>query len=258
MKNHIKLYNVFLLAAILLCNVVYAQNNARKEYIRKYKELAVEQMNKYGIPASITLAQGCLESADGTSRLAVKAHNHFGIKCKDWNGKKIYHNDDEKGECFRKYRNVEESYKDHSEFLRNGLRYQSLFDLKQTDYKAWAHGLKAAGYATNPKYATMLIEIIEEYKLYQYDGKTGNKKEKPGKAVESSTIYKYSLDRQIYSEDGTPYIIATGVETYDSIAKEYNLFRSEILKFNNLKKKDIPRNMKIEAGTVVYIAKRKK
>ena len=258
MKIHIKLYTILLLAAIVTSNFAHAQNNVRQEYIRKYRDLAVEQMDKYGIPASITLAQACLESANGTSRLAVKANNHFGIKCKEWNGKKIYHNDDERGECFRKYRNVEESYRDHSEFLKNGLRYQSLFDLKPTDYKAWAHGLKAAGYATDPKYAYLLIEIIEENKLYEYDGKISNKKENKGKAVATSTIYKYSLDRQIYSEDGTPYIIATGLETYDSIAKEYNLFRGEILKFNNLKKNEIPRNMKIEAGTVVYIAKRKR
>ena len=145
MKIHIKLYTILLLAAIVTSNFAHAQNNVRQEYIRKYRDLAVEQMDKYGIPASITLAQACLESANGTSRLAVKANNHFGIKCKEWNGKKIYHNDDERGECFRKYRNVEESYRDHSEFLKNGLRYQSLFDLKPTDYKAWAHGLKAAG-----------------------------------------------------------------------------------------------------------------
>ena len=211
-------------------------------------------MNKYGIPASIILAQACLESADGNSRLATKANNHFGIKCgNNWKGKTISHKDGSKKECFRRYNRVEDSYRDHSEFLRKGIRYQSLFDLRKDDYKAWAHGLKAAGYATDPKYARLLIEIIEENKLYEYDNKNVR-----NNAVTTSTIYKYSFDRQIYSDCGTPYIIATGIETYSSLAKEYNLFESEILKFNNLKKKEIPADQKIKAGTIVYIGKRKK
>ena len=262
---------ILLLINILMCNVIFAQNMSRQQYIRKYRKQAVTQMNRYGIPASIILAQACLESADGNSRLATKANNHFGIKCgNNWKGKTISHKDGSKKDCFRRYSRVEDSYKDHSEFLRKGIRYQSLFDLKSDDYKAWAHGLKAAGYATDPKYARLLIEIIEQNKLYEYDNKSNKKK--PGKttldrnvapdgkniAVTASPIYKYSFDRQIYSDGGTPYIIATGIETYSSLAKEYNLFESEILKFNNLKKKEIPADQKIKAGTIVYIGKRKK
>lgn len=271
MNFSISKHSILLFLQIMLCNVMFAQNMSRQEYIRKYRNLAVEQMNKYGIPASIILAQGCLESSDGNSRLATKGNNHFGIKCgNSWKGKTISHKDDSRGECFRKYRKVEDSYKDHSEFLRKGIRYQSLFDLRSDDYKSWAHGLKAAGYATDPKYARLLIEIIEQNRLYEYDNKSNKKKPDktatdrnaaPGGrniAVTASPIYKYSFDRQIYSDHGTPYIIATGIETYSSLAKEYNLFESEILKFNDLKKKEIPANQKIKEGTIVYIGKRKK
>lgn len=155
---------------IFFSSSIIAQKITREQYISTYKDIAIHQMKIYGIPASIILAQACLESGNGNSRLALKANNHFGIKCHDtWKGKRLYNDDDEKGECFRKYNNPEDSYKDHSEFLKNGRRYQSLFDIKKTDYKAWAHGLKAAGYATNPKYAPMLIEIIEKNELYKYD-----------------------------------------------------------------------------------------
>lgn len=308
----------FLYINIIMCANVFAQNLTREQYIEKYKGTAIRQMNQYGIPASIILAQGCLESGNGNSRLAVKANNHFGIKCHNWTGKRIYHDDDKRGECFRKYNSADDSFKDHSEFLRNGKRYQSLFDLKRTDYKAWAHGLKAAGYATNPKYATLLIDIIEKYSLYKYDSnissykearmageqkaaieKQNRKAEKAAKRAErkaarkakrtngvvvpvvigenagngiklpdenpatanastavplqNSPLYRYSLDRQIFSCNGVPYIIATGNETYSSIAKEYNLFKRELLNFNDLRQEH-----PIEAGTIVYIKKKKK
>ncbi len=149
-----------------------AQNLTREQYIKKYKDIAIRQMYRHNIPASIILAQACLESSDGNSTLAKKANNHFGIKCHDgWKGKKIRHDDDAKRECFRKYKNAEDSFTDHSNFLSSRTRYASLFDLPLTDYKAWAHGLKAAGYATNPKYAQLLINIIEEHELYKYDSK---------------------------------------------------------------------------------------
>ncbi len=147
-----------------------AQNLTRQQYINKYKDVAIKQMHKHKIPASIILAQACLESGDGNSTLARKANNHFGIKCHNgWKGKGYKHDDDAKGECFRKYNDPIDSFTDHSYFLISGSRYNSLFDLPITDYKAWAHGLKAAGYATNPKYAKLIIDIIEEYKLYKYD-----------------------------------------------------------------------------------------
>jgi flagellum-specific peptidoglycan hydrolase FlgJ len=140
------------------------------DYIETYKDIAIGQMKEYHIPASITLAQGILESNCGNSPLAAEANNHFGIKChKEWTGKTFYQDDDEKEECFRKYSSAEESYKDHSSFLVTRERYWSLFDLKADDYKGWAYGLKQAGYATNPKYPELLIKIIEENKLYLFD-----------------------------------------------------------------------------------------
>ncbi len=145
-------------------------NSVRLEYIAKYKELAIRQMKKYKIPASIILAQACLESADGRSTLATKANNHFGIKChSSWKGKTYRKDDDRRNECFRKYPTIEDSYKDHSEFLKNGKRYSKLFSLPLRDYRKWAKGLKEAGYATDPHYAEVLIKIIEDYQLYRYD-----------------------------------------------------------------------------------------
>ena len=160
--------SIILIAAATM--QLQAQNLTRLQYINKYKDVAIKQMHKHKIPASIILAQACLESGDGNSTLARKANNHFGIKCHNgWKGKGYKHDDDAKGECFRKYNDPIDSFTDHSYFLISGSRYNSLFDLPITDYKAWAHGLKAAGYATNPKYAKLLIDIIEEYKLYKYD-----------------------------------------------------------------------------------------
>ena len=146
-----------------------AQNKTER-YIQQYTKIAVEEMNRYNIPASITLAQGILESGNGESRLAVDGKNHFGIKChNNWNGKTIIEDDDEKGECFRKYSKVAESYRDHSLFLTERGRYSFLFEYRKTDYKKWAKGLKKAGYATNPKYPKLLIDLIERYSLYNYD-----------------------------------------------------------------------------------------
>lgn len=138
-------------------------------YIDAFKTIAIAEMNKYGIPASITLAQGILESGSGSSDLAKYANNHFGIKCtSDWKGKAYYKDDDQRDDCFRVYKDPQESYKDHSEFLKR-KRYASLFELDKNDYRNWAIGLKNAGYATNPKYPDLLINIIEKYQLYQYD-----------------------------------------------------------------------------------------
>jgi flagellum-specific peptidoglycan hydrolase FlgJ len=145
-------------------------NKHTLQYIRKYAPLAVLEMHKYDIPASITLAQGILESGNGRSQLASKSNNHFGIKCHvGWKGQKVYHDDDEKGECFRKYKFVETSYKDHSEFLSGRRRYANLFKLRKSDYKGWAKGLKKAGYATDKKYPKKIIKIIETYNLYEFD-----------------------------------------------------------------------------------------
>jgi hypothetical protein len=135
-------------------------------YIDMYRDAAIREMQRSGVPASIKLAQGILESGAGSSTLARASHNHFGIKCKSgWTGERVFHDDDEKGECFRKYTNPEESYRDHSDFLRNQPRYASLFALDPTDYRAWAQGLKQAGYATNPRYPDLLVQYIETYRL---------------------------------------------------------------------------------------------
>ena len=169
MSGNIK--HIILIVFMVLGLSVFAQQNAGTlAYIEKYKDLAMEHMIEFKIPASIKLAQAILESSHGTSELAVKSNNHFCIKCHNsWTGKKTYYDDDEKGECFRVYNTVEESYRDHSNFLKNGTRYASLFDLEITDYQGWAKGLKKAGYATSPVYATVLIKIIEDYNLQKYD-----------------------------------------------------------------------------------------
>ena len=155
-----------------------AQNMTRNEYVDKYKDEAIYQMKKYKIPASITLAQGILESGDGNSELAKKSNNHFGIKChSDWEGDRVYHDDDKKNECFRKYNKVRDSFDDHSEFLLRP-RYASLFEYALTDYKSWAKGLKKAGYATNPNYAKHLIKIIEENELHKLDDEIKSESDK--------------------------------------------------------------------------------
>ena len=155
---------------VVLLSALCMADTPQRSYIEKYSDLAVEEMYRAGVPASITLAQGLLESGNGLSELAVKGNNHFGIKCHNtWTGAKVYHDDDRKGECFRKYDNPEESFRDHSDFLRYRDRYKFLFDYEPTDYKSWAYGLKAAGYATDPKYPEKLIRLIEEHELYLYD-----------------------------------------------------------------------------------------
>lgn len=260
-------------AIILLLAVLpgYGQQRmTRQEYIDKYKDAAIQAMKTHGIPASITLAQGCLESADGNSDLAVKANNHFGIKChNDWKGPTYYKKGDDPGKsCYRKYRNASESFKDHSDFLRYGQRYAFLFDLEITDYKGWSHGLKKAGYATDPKYAQKLIKIIEDYRLYSFDRELSAKAEEnrnilppsPNEIMKvmelnparTSLLYKYSRNRTIYQRNGVPYILAGDMDTYESLAEEYNLFTKELLRYNDLKDP-----VDLVPGTVVYLQRKK-
>ena len=163
-----------------------------EDYVNYYSNIAMDEMIQYGIPASITLAQGILESGAGKGRLAVEANNHFGIKCHDWNGKKIYHDDDEEQECFRKYDNPEYSYRDHSLFLKNRGRYSFLFGFDKDNYKQWAKGLKKAGYATDPKYPQKLIDLIERYELYKFDNIVLKKKNKIYKVRKGDTLYSIS------------------------------------------------------------------
>ncbi|HIZ87833.1 MAG TPA: glucosaminidase domain-containing protein [Candidatus Coprenecus pullistercoris] len=265
-----RLFSLLAVSAYIAAFPVYGQNLSREEYIMKYRETAMEAMRTHGIPASITLAQGCLESGNGNSDLAVKANNHFGIKChNDWKGQTYYKKDDDPGKsCFRKYRNPEESFKDHSDFLRYRDRYAFLFDLDITDYKGWCYGLKKAGYATDPQYAANLIRIIEDYKLYRYDQEVFSKAGKnprilppsPNelmrltelKPAAKSYFYRYSPDRTVYTCNGVPYILAGDMDTYESIAEEYNLFTKELLRYNDLKK-----SKDLVPGTVVYLQNKK-
>ena len=154
---------------LLVSSQLFSQGFTVEKYIDRYKSVAIEEMRRSGIPASITLAQGILESENGNGSLTLRSNNHFGIKCKSsWTGETVYHNDDEQGECFRKYSNPEESYRDHSDFLKTSDRYSLLFTLDPINYKGWAFGLKKAGYATNPRYPQILINYIEKYNLQQY------------------------------------------------------------------------------------------
>lgn len=232
---------------IVTCSLV-AQENSSEDYIRQYHQLAIDEMHSYGIPASITLAQGILESGNGNSHLSRKSKNHFGIKChKGWTGKKVYHDDDEADECFRKYRKVSDSYRDHSEFLKNRDRYSFLFDYKMTDYKAWARGLKKAGYATHPEYADKLISLIERYDLAQYDkaSKKGKRKVKKPKRRDRKTIYK--------SDNGLKYVLSDEGDSYDQLALEQSMWLWEILSYNDKEKDEV-----LAVGTVVYLELKKK
>ena len=169
--------------------------SARKEYITGYSNIAITQMKKHKIPASITLAQGILESGSGNSYLARSSNNHFGIKCgSQWKGKTSYHDDDKENECFRAYSRVKDSYLDHSVFLTSNQRYAFLFDLKENDYKAWARGLKKAGYATNPHYADRLIQLIEEEKLYVFD-QLDNIPEKQSQPIQVMVREAFSINK---------------------------------------------------------------
>ncbi|MEA5005712.1 MAG: glucosaminidase domain-containing protein [Rikenellaceae bacterium] len=253
--------SIITLSLLLLFNSpLLSQRTSRTEYILKYKDLAIKQMQTHGIPASITLAQACLESADGNATLAKEANNHFGIKCHNWTGDTFLHDDDTRNECFRKYLTVEQSYQDHSDFLRYRERYKFLFDLDPTDYKGWAEGLKKAGYATNPSYAQSLIKIIEDYNLSQYDHMTGSVPPSPKeiiadkeyKPIETSSLYKISLTRELFKKNGVAYIIGNHMDTYKNIAREYSLFTKELLGFN-----DLDRSQPIEDGTVIYVEKKR-
>ena len=199
-----------------------------KEYILKYKEEAIKEMNRTGVPASITLAQGMLESGYGNSRLARKANNHFGIKChSDWKGATFKMDDDAKNECFRTYNSVLESYNDHSEFLTKNKRYSDLFLLNMNDYKAWAKGLSKAGYATNPNYASRIISIIEDLKLYTFDEEINTPK--------PIREYISSQSRIVQTVNDLNIVKVKEGDTYYKLAKRFGLTLRQIHKYNNTK-----------------------
>ena len=203
------------------------------EYIEAFSEIAMQEMRASKIPASITLAQGILESGSGNGRLAKEANNHFGIKCHGWTGDKIYHDDDASQECFRKYKAAESSYEDHSKFLTGRKRYSKLFQLKATNYKGWANGLKAAGYATDRKYPQKLISLIERYKLYNYDrevlGKAKIVKEIKIEEVENHTVIKgdtlYSLSRR-YGVSVTKIKVLNNLDSNDLVIGQVLVIKS--------------------------------
>ncbi len=223
-------------------------NQQYQQYIDTYKDVAVDQMKRWKIPASITLAQGLLESGAGNSRLALKANNHFGIKCHDWAGKKFYKDDDRKNECFRSYSSAYESFVDHSRFLASGSRYSKLFSLNIKDYKGWAKGLKAAGYATNPKYANQLIDIIELYKLYQYDTtSTGWKISKKTLRKTGTIAYPVKMFNKNY------YIVAKNGDTYRSLGKIMKVSYRRLAKYNERDKDDV-----LQDGDIVWLKRKRK
>ena len=207
-------------------------NKYTLNYIKKYAPIAVREMHQYKIPASITLAQGVLESGSGRGQLASKSNNHFGIKCHTgWKGARVYHDDDAKGECFRKYQYVATSYKDHSLFLKNRSRYRFLFNLRKNDYKGWARGLKKAGYATDRKYPKKLIKIIQDYKLYEFD-KFKKKDWKKMKKKKIDTLIK--IEKSV----GNYYKVKKG-DTLYSIAKRFKTSVAKLKEINGLKSNEI-------------------
>jgi len=206
-------------------------NKYSLQYIKRYAPIAVSEMHKYNVPASITLAQGILESGNGRSQLASKSNNHFGIKCHTgWKGAKVYHDDDEKGECFRKYKYVESSYEDHSQFLSGRRRYASLFTLKKTDYKGWSKGLKKAGYATDKNYPKKLIKIIETYELYEFD-KIRKKDLKQVKKETKKTRRKPKLKTKKRAKNY--YEVKKG-DTLYSIARKHETTVADLKRINDL------------------------
>lgn len=264
-----------------LCGEGQAQiRQTREEYIDRYKHIAVEQMERYGIPASITMAQGILESDSGNSVLALSSNNHFGIKCKsNWRGDKVYHDDDAKGECFRAYPSVEASYFDHAEFLDSQPRYDSLFAYASDDYKSWARGLKAAGYATAPDYAQRLVRIIEENQLYLLDRPDGEKlyAQRYGlsrdpedwfssqSSVESHSTamidpdnYRVTINAHegynVYATNGVHYVLAKDKDTFENIGGKFRISARNLRRFNDLKNK----KAQPLPGEVVYIERKKK
>lgn len=261
------------LLLIVSATVLAAQPNQKVlDYIDQYKAIAIQEMMEYKIPASITMAQGILESGAGQSELALKSNNHFGIKCHtDWKGDKVYYDDDAKDECFRKYDKVDESYRDHSTFLVNKTRYAALFELELTDYKGWAKGLKAAGYATNPKYADLLINLIEEYNLQTLDKMTLadiKKQDKKDDKKNDDIVIKNDdkapetkpkkvswggYNEEVFYHNRIPTVTVKPGDSPESLAKEHHI-KLDLLKDYN----DIENGGNIEPGSKFYLQPKRK
>lgn len=253
--RHIR-YFLLAIAVVLGMQQAPAQmrvNTAYQLYISQFKDLAIEQMERYRIPASITLAQGLFESRAGMSRLATVGNNHFGIKCHGWKGRSINADDDAPGECFRAYDNAKQSYEDHSRFLRNSPRYARLFKLGTTDYKGWARGLKACGYATNPQYADNLINIIELYRLNQYDHAKGYDHFMADRYDAHSHLSSPTGFHPITKCNKNYYVVARTGDTFATLAKETGISRRRLARYNERDKND-----RLQAGDIIYLKKKQK
>ncbi len=257
MKNLSFLAFVFIANCILRTADCLAQpaeyKTTRPEYVEKYKDIAIKEMLESGIPASITLAQGILESDAGNSALAMYANNHFGIKChKDWKGEKYIQDDDTKDECFRKYKTAEESFDDHSEFLKTRGRYTFLFELRKTDYKGWADGLKEAGYATDKNYAVKLIKLIDDFKLYQYDRMQEIAIDKPKKKTEPQIIKPttavFSSARKLFLNNNIKYVVVQDGDSYYKIAHDLDMRLWQLHNYNETGQQTC-----LQVGDVVYL-----
>ena len=252
MKLFVRILILLLILTGINPELVKAQRklSSYEAYISKYSDLAIEHQKKYKIPASITLSQGLLESGAGQSSLARQSNNHFGIKChSDWRGGRVYHDDDLRGECFRKYDQVEDSYTDHSKFIAFRPRYSVLFDLDLKDYKGWAKGLQQCGYATDRAYANKLIKVIEDYELYRFDSLKGTRKqETPQKNKNASAELM-----PIYKTHGLIYVIARANDSFESIAQNLGFKEKELRKYN-----EVPEEFPLQPGDIVYLEKKKK
>ena len=258
-KKYLPLYVLLTLSAV---SFAQSRNKTYETYIEKYYSIAQEQQATHKIPASITLAQGLLESGAGLSYLAVSANNHFGIKCHDWTGATEYRDDDKKNECFRKYKSAADSYEDHSQFLTSRPRYNSLFTLEPTNYQGWAHGLKHCGYATDPLYASKLISIIETYELHRYDTSESLQNREPATQQQKQTppsfeeftigSVKATAQHPVYYNNNIKCVIAEAGDTYGSIGDEFNVSEKHIRSYN-----DVNASTKLKQGDWVYIRPKK-
>lgn len=260
MKIRQRNFTLFIILLFSTLSIAQNQNQAYLSYIDQYHQIAVRQQKEHGIPASIVLAQGLLESGAGKSELSRTSNNHFGIKCTDWAGEKVYHDDDEKGECFRKYSKVLDSYEDHAQFLKTRPRYASLFLLKPTDYEGWAFGLKKAGYATDPSYAFKLISIIENYSLHKYDmGKyfaenvtIENTKSQNSDYYGSMGTIEAFPSHEVLKVNGVRFVKSLPGDTYKSIADEFNISEKRIRLHN-----EVSTSALLTPGMRVYISYKK-
>lgn len=254
MKLHLINIYIFILALLVSEGALAQRRNiAYNNYIKQYSDLAVDQMKRYKIPASITLSQGLLESGAGMSTLAKKSNNHFGIKCgNNWTGRSVRANDDAPNECFRAYSHVSDSYEDHSKFLTQNRRYASLFTLKATDYRGWARGLKAAGYATDKSYATKLISIIEDYELYKFDNQMSKHEQKRYEKLLKKKPW-LANPHQVYTANGLAYVIAHDGDNFKLLSGEFGISAKKLAKFNDLQK-----DYALMELDVVYLAQKHK